>query len=109
MNKVKTRNKLDLIDCWGVQSVVALHLYKGGGLDPLQTVFRVNPVVLGNKSHEKLGTLTDSAHARTVYAITADYPDRGPSDLRAVPSARPFLVSNNIYFIPLAYMVQIRQ
>jgi hypothetical protein len=23
-------------------------------------------MVLGNKSHEKLGTLTDSAHARTV-------------------------------------------
>jgi hypothetical protein len=50
----------------GVPSVVALHLYKGGGLDPLQTDFQVNPAVLGNKSHEKLGTLTDSAHARTV-------------------------------------------
>jgi hypothetical protein len=81
------RNRLDLIDCWGVQSAVALHLYKGGGLDPLQTVSRVNPAVLGNKSREKLGTLTDSAHVRTVRAITADCPDRGPS-------ARPFLVSN---------------
>jgi hypothetical protein len=50
----------------GVQSAVALHLYKGGGLDPLQTVSRVNPAVLGNKSREKLGTLTDSAHAWTV-------------------------------------------
>jgi hypothetical protein len=49
-----------------VQSAVALHLYKRGGLDPLRTDFRVNPTVLGNKSHEKLGTLTDSAHARTV-------------------------------------------
>ena len=66
MHKVKTRNRLDLIDCWGVQSAVALHLYKGGGLDPLQTVSRVNPAVLGNKSREKLGTLTDSAHARTI-------------------------------------------
>jgi hypothetical protein len=66
MHKVKTRNRLDLIDCWGVQPAVALHLYKGRGLDPLQTDFRVNPVVLGNKSREKLGTLTDSAHARTV-------------------------------------------
>jgi hypothetical protein len=65
MHKVKTRNRLELIDCWGVQSVVALHVYKGGGLDPLQTDFRVNPAVLGNKSREKLGTLTDSAHART--------------------------------------------
>jgi hypothetical protein len=29
-----------LIDCWGggVQSAVALHLYKGGGLDLLQVV-----------------------------------------------------------------------
>jgi hypothetical protein len=62
MHKVKTRNRLELIDCWGVQSAVALHLYKEGGLDPLQTDFRVNPAVLGNKSREKLGTLTDSAH-----------------------------------------------
>jgi hypothetical protein len=90
MHKVKTRNRLDLIDCWGVQSVVALHLYKGGGLDPLQTVSRVNPVVLGNKSREKLGTLTDSAHSRTVCATTVDCPDHGPSDLRVGLSARPF-------------------
>jgi hypothetical protein len=59
--------------------VVALHLYKGGGLDPLPTDFRVNPVVLGNQSRDKLGTLTDSAHARTVRATTTDSPDRGPS------------------------------
>ena len=58
----------------GVQSAVALHLYKGGGLDPFPTVSRVNPAVLGNKSREKLGTLTDSAHARTVRATTADRP-----------------------------------
>jgi hypothetical protein len=43
MRKVKMRNRFDLIDCWGVQSAVALHLYKGGGLDPLRTDFRVNP------------------------------------------------------------------
>jgi hypothetical protein len=29
MHKVKTRNRLDSIDCWGLQSAVALHLYKG--------------------------------------------------------------------------------
>jgi hypothetical protein len=92
MHKVKTSNRLDLIDCWGVQSAVALHLYKGGGLDPLPTDFRVNPAVLGTKSREKLGTLTDSAHARTVRATTADGPDRGPSGLRAGPSARSFWV-----------------
>jgi hypothetical protein len=72
MHKVKTRSRLDLIDCWGLQSAIALHLYKGGGLDPLQTDFRVNPAVLGNKSREKLGTLTDSTHAQTVRATTAD-------------------------------------
>jgi hypothetical protein len=94
MRKVKTRNRLDLIDCLGVQSVVALHLYKGGGLDPLQTVSRVNPMVLGNKSREKLGTLIDSAHAQTIRATTADCPDRGPSGLRAGPSTLLFLVFN---------------
>jgi hypothetical protein len=78
MHKVKMRNRLDLIDCSSVQSAVALHLYKGGGLDPLQTDFWVNLEVLGNKSHEKLGTLTDSAHARTVCATTADRPASGP-------------------------------
>jgi hypothetical protein len=78
MHKVKTSNRLDLIDCWGVQSAVALYLYKGGGLDPLPTDFRVNPAVLGNKSREKLGTITDSAHARTVHATTADSPASGP-------------------------------
>jgi hypothetical protein len=31
-------------------------------------------VVLGNKSREKLGTLTDSAHTRTVHATTVDHP-----------------------------------
>jgi hypothetical protein len=96
MHKVKTRNRLDLIDCWGVQSVVALHIYKGGGLDPLQTVFQVNHVVLGNKSHEKLGTLTDSAHTRTVHATTVDCPDRGSSGLKAGPSTRLFLAFNTM-------------
>jgi hypothetical protein len=94
MRKVKTRNRFDLIDCLGVQSAVALHLYKGGGLNPLRTDFRVNPTVLGNKPREKLGTLIVSAHARTVRVATADSLDRGPSGLRAEPSARPFLASN---------------
>jgi hypothetical protein len=63
-------------------------------MDPLQTDFRVNPAVLGNKSREKLGTLTDSAHARTIRATTADCPDRGPSGLGARPSALLFLELN---------------
>jgi hypothetical protein len=51
-------------------------------------------MVLGNKPHEKLGTLTDSAHTRTVRATDADCPERGPSGLRAGPSVRLFLVFN---------------
>jgi hypothetical protein len=43
-------------------------------LDPLQTVSRVNPTVLGNKSREKLEIITDSTHARTVRATIADRP-----------------------------------
>jgi hypothetical protein len=72
----------------------APNIYKGGGLDPLRTDFRVNPTVLGNKSREKLGTLIVSAHMWTVRAATADSPYRRPSGLRAGPSARPFLASN---------------
>jgi hypothetical protein len=83
-----------LVRLLGVQSAVALHLYKGGGLDPFPTVSRVNPAVLGNKSREKLGTLTDSTRVRTVRATTADRPDRGPSGLGAGPSALLFLELN---------------
>jgi hypothetical protein len=77
----------------GAQSAVALHLYKGGGLDPFPTVSRVNPAVLGNKSCEKLGTLTDSARARTVR-------DRGRSGLSAGLSALLNLTSNTTYENP---------
>ena len=84
-----------LVRLLGVQSAVVLHLYKGGGLDPFSTVSRVNPAVLGNKSREKLGTLTDSARARTVRATTVDCPDRGPSGLSAGLSALLNLTSNN--------------
>jgi hypothetical protein len=51
-------------------------------------------MVFSNKSCEKLGTLTDSAHARTVCATTADRSDRGPSGVRARPSDSVFLVLN---------------
>jgi hypothetical protein len=88
------RNRSDIGSIVGVQSAVALHLYKGGGLDPFPTVSRVSPAVLGNKSREKLGTLTDSACVRTVRATTADSPDHGPSGLGAEPSALLFLELN---------------
>jgi hypothetical protein len=50
-------------------------------MDPLQTVSRANSAVLGNKSREKLGTLTDSAHVRTVRATTAHRLALGPDRL----------------------------
>jgi hypothetical protein len=46
-------------------------------------------MILGNKSREKLGTLTVSAHVRTVRATTADRPASGSDRPRG-----PFLVSN---------------
>jgi hypothetical protein len=58
----------------GVQSVVALHLYNGRGLDLLQVVFQANPAVLANISREKLETLTDFANKRTVRTSRLDRP-----------------------------------
>jgi hypothetical protein len=73
--------------------VVALHLYKGGGLDQLQVGSRINPVGLANKSCKKSGTVTDSAHARTIRATTTDSPDQGSFSLKARPSGRHFWCS----------------
>jgi hypothetical protein len=44
-------------------------------------------MILANNHSTKLGTLNYSAHARTVRPTGADCPDRGPSGLRAGPSA----------------------
>jgi hypothetical protein len=43
-------------------------------MDPLQVSSQVNPADLANKSRKKLVTLTDSAHAQTIRATTADRP-----------------------------------
>jgi hypothetical protein len=67
--------------------VVYLSIYRGGGLDPLQTNFRANSMNLANYRSTKLGTLNCSAHMRTVRPTSADRPDRGPSGLRAGPFA----------------------
>jgi hypothetical protein len=77
------------------KSAVYLSIYRGGGLDPLQTNFRAFPVILANNRNTKLGTLICFAHARTVRTPGADCPDRGPSDLRAGPSARLNSVLNS--------------
>jgi hypothetical protein len=70
------------------KSAVYLSIYRGGGLDPLQTNFRANPANLANNRSTKLGTLNCSAHVWTVRPTGADRPDRGPSGLRAGPFAR---------------------
>jgi hypothetical protein len=64
---------------WGVQSIVALHQYKGEVWTRynLQVDSQINPAGLANKSRKKSGTLTDSAQTRTVCAAMADSPDRG--------------------------------
>jgi hypothetical protein len=82
------RNKscIDLIVNY--KSAVYLSIYRGGGLDPLQTNFRAYHMILANNRSIKLGTLIYSAHARTVRSTGAARPDRGPSGLRAGPAAR---------------------
>jgi hypothetical protein len=79
------RSVIDSIDDY--KSTVYLSIYRGGGLDPLQTNFRANSVNLANNRRTKLETLNCSAHARTVRHTGADRPDRGPSSLRVGLSA----------------------
>ena len=87
---MRNRSCIDSIDDY--KSAVYLSIYRGGGLDPLQTNFRAYPLILANNRSTKLGTLICSAHARTVRPTGADRPDRGPSGLRAGQSAGSFLV-----------------
>jgi hypothetical protein len=62
-------------------------IYRGGGWTLYKLIFRANSTNLANNRSTKLGTLTCSAHARTVRPTGADRPDRGPFGLRAGPSA----------------------
>jgi hypothetical protein len=78
------------------KSAVYLSIYRGGGLDPLQTNFRAYPMILANNRSTKLGTLICSAHARTVRPTGADRPDRGPSGLRAGPSALNLVLNRHL-------------
>jgi hypothetical protein len=81
---MRNRSVIDSIDDY--KSVVYLSIYRGGGLDPLQTNFRANSMNLANNRSTKLGTLNCSAHARTVRPTGADRPThrRGPSGPRTV-------------------------
>jgi hypothetical protein len=81
---MRNRSGIDSIDDY--KSVVYLSIYRGGGLDLLQTNFLANPVNLANNRSTKLGTLICSTLARTVRPTGADRPDRGPSGLRTGPS-----------------------
>jgi hypothetical protein len=90
---MRDRSVIDSIDHY--KSVVYISIYRGGGLDPLQTNFLANSVNLANNRSTKLGTLISSAHARTVRPTGADRPDCRPSGLRAGPSATLNLVPNN--------------
>jgi hypothetical protein len=85
---MRNRSIIDSIDHY--KSVVYLSIYRGGGLDPLQTNFRANSANLANNRSTKLETLICSAHARTVRRTGVDRPDHGPSGLRAGPSAAQF-------------------
>jgi hypothetical protein len=82
---MRDRSIIDSIDDY--KSAVYLSIYRGGGLDPLQTNFRAISANLANNRSTKLGTLNCSAYARTVWLTGVDRPDRGSSDLRAGPSA----------------------
>jgi hypothetical protein len=59
---MRNRSCIDSIDD-DYKSAVYLSIYRGGGLDPLQTNFRAFPVILANNRNTKLGTLICSAHA----------------------------------------------
>jgi hypothetical protein len=74
---MRNRSCIDLIDYY--KSVVYLSIYRGGGLDPLQTNFRAFPAILANNRGTKLGTLICSALARIVRPTGVDRPDRRPS------------------------------
>jgi hypothetical protein len=59
-------------------------------------------MILANNRSTKLGTLICSAHARTVRPTGADRPDRGPSGLRAGPSALNLVLNTFLpFFSPL--------
>jgi hypothetical protein len=85
---MRNRSVIDSIDDY--KSAVYLSIYRGGGLDPLQTNFRAYPEILANKHSKKLGTLICSAPARTIRPTGADCPDRGQSGSRAGPSGHSF-------------------
>jgi hypothetical protein len=72
------RNRSCIDSIYHYKSAVYLSIYRGGGLDPLQTNFRAFSAILANNRSTKLGTLICSALARTVRPTSADRPASGP-------------------------------
>jgi hypothetical protein len=85
---MRDRSIIDSIDYY--KSAVYLSIYRGGGWTLYKLIFRANSANLANNRSIKLRTLIYSAHARIVRPTGADRPDRGPSGLRAGPSAAHF-------------------
>jgi hypothetical protein len=81
---MRNRSVIDSIEHY--KSAVYLSIYRGGGLDPLQTNFRAISANLANNRSTKLGTLNCSAHARTV-CVGDGYPRVHQKDKR--PHERP--------------------
>jgi hypothetical protein len=73
---MRNRSVIDSIDY--LKSAIYLSIYRGGGLNSLQTIFRAISANLANNRSTKLATLNCSAHARTVRPTGADRPDSGP-------------------------------
>jgi hypothetical protein len=71
---MRNSSVFDSIDNY--KSAVYLSIYRGGGLDPLQTNFRVISTNLANNRSTKFRTINCSAHVRTVRST--DRPASGP-------------------------------
>jgi hypothetical protein len=75
-HKVNLISRFGWIDLWGLQSIVPLHIYRGGGQDQLQIVSRAYLVAFANKFHKKRAVVTNFVHTRIVCAVTVDSPNR---------------------------------
>jgi hypothetical protein len=73
---MRDKSVIDSIDY--SKSVVYLSIYRGGGLDLLQTNFRGNSANLANNRSTKFGTLICSVHAQTVRPTGTDRPGLEP-------------------------------
>jgi hypothetical protein len=97
------RNRSCIDSIVDYKSAVYLSIYRGGGLDPLQTNFRAYPAILANNRSTKLGTLICSAPARTVR--TADRPATGRDRPRAQFGIQQLVNGVQLTFDPCMWRV----